>query len=213
MIAISRRLLFLIGGGIVAVFALGRCDGRAAADLDWNARNIATLNRHVRVQRQQVAQAIAAKDSAAQRVTAASSAVDTAQAVLAPALDSARAALADTAANPDTLRARLARVTAAAHGLSLRVDALQAQLLADAAAHLAERAAFTATIAAQDAVIAAQAAQIRRLTPSPLRRLWAVTCTATLAGTGAAAGSLIPAPVAPFVGAAVGVAVSEGPCR
>ena len=58
--------------------------------------------------------------------------MDAAQDTLAPAIDSARAALADTATPPDTLRARLARVTAAAHGLSLRVDALQAQLLADA---------------------------------------------------------------------------------
>lgn len=209
----DARLFALLLAGAVAVFALGRCDGRASADLDWNARNITKLQQHVRVQRQQLATAIAESDAAGAVREEADDAVDAAQDTLADVLAEAHAALADSGATIETLRHTLGRTAAAAHGLSLKVDSLQAAVADEARKRLAERAASAATIAAQQKVIAAQATQIRRLTPSPLRRLWAVTCAATFAGTGAAVGSLIPAPVAPFIGAAVGVALSEGPCR
>lgn len=199
--------------GALAVYAFGRCEGREAASDDWHARNVAKLTKQVRVERVKTAAAIAAKDGTGRMVVRRSTAVDVAQDTLADVLAEATAALADSAASLTTLRETLGRTASAAHGLSVQVDSLQAAIVRDAAAHLAERAAFQATIAAQDAVIAAQRQQIRALTPSPLKRLWAVTCTATLAGTGAAIGSLLPAPPAPFLGAALGVAVAEGPCR
>lgn len=149
--------------GLLAVYALGRCDGKAAADMGWHERNVATLTTHVRAQRAELAEAIAAKDTSTRRVARRSAAVDVAQDTLADVLQRAEAAIKDSAATLNTLRRELGRTASAARGLSLRADNLQAAISLDAEKHLAERAANRAVIAAQDAVIAAQRQQLKAL--------------------------------------------------
>ena len=147
----------------LAVYAFGRCEGKAVTEMGWHARNVQKVTGHVRVHRKMLAHAIAAKDSARGVVIVRSRAVDVAQDSLADVLADANAALKDSAATIETLRRELGRTASAAHGVSLQVDGLQAAISLDAERHLAERAAFNAVIAAQDAVIAAQRKHIKAL--------------------------------------------------
>lgn len=209
----TRRLALLIAGGLLAVYAVGRCDGTRTADLGWHERNVATLAAHVRTQRAQLAAAIAAKDSNRRAVVASSDTLDTAQAATDTALAAAQDALDDANATNQTLRTRLGEVVAAVRLQQILTDSLQAAIVRDASAHLAEREAARQVIVAQQAVIDAQRKHIKALTPSRLRRLVRVTCTAGFAAGGAAVGVLVPAPSAPVLGASLGVVVAAGVCR
>ena len=147
----------------LAVYAFGRCDGRAVTEMDWHERNVAKVAAHVRVQRKALAQAIAAKDVTRGVIIRRSDALDHAQTATDEQLLIAEDAIKDSAATIHTLRTRLGEVVAAVRFQQILTDSLQAAIVRDASAHLAERAAFNAVIAAQDAVISAQRKHIKAL--------------------------------------------------